>query len=131
MLPDGPRRAVGHLPQLNPHGSGPVGERTVAQLRAAFLPQHQTVRSDLPDAVGETAGRDLHAIGEVPHAPGALAGPWRAWAWDDQPADFSARTVPAPIGMGGEYGVVVTIRWHRDGAVEGAPGVSSTGCARR
>jgi len=50
---------------------------------------------------------------------GVSAGPWTATAWDDRVAAFGARTVAAPIGLGGLYRVVVTMRWFRGGAVEG------------
>lgn len=46
-------------------------------------------------------------------------GPWTATAWDDTPAAFTARTFPAPIGFGGKYRVVITMRWRRAGVVEG------------
>ena len=52
-------------------------------------------------------------------ATASTAGPWKATAWDDQVAAFSARTIDAPIGMGGRYRVVVVIRWYRGGALEG------------
>jgi hypothetical protein len=52
-------------------------------------------------------------------ATASTAGPWTATAWDDQPAAFAAQTVAAPLGMGGEYRVVVVLRWWRNGKVEG------------
>ena len=45
--------------------------------------------------------------------------PSTATAWDDQPAAFSAKTIDAPTGFGGEYRVVVVMTWLRGGLVEG------------
>lgn len=52
-------------------------------------------------------------------ATGSTSGPWTATAWDDRVATFSARTVDAPVGLGGTYRVVVVMRWLRGGATEG------------
>jgi hypothetical protein len=35
--------------------------------------------------------------------------------WDDQAASFTPRTIDAPLGAGGEYRAVITMRWLRNG----------------
>lgn len=52
-------------------------------------------------------------------ATASAAGPWTATAWDDQAATFVKRSIPAPTGLGGEYRVVIVMRWLRNGHVEG------------
>ena len=52
-------------------------------------------------------------------ATASTSGPWTATAWDDQAAPFGSRTIDAPTGLGGEYRVVVVMRWVRHGSVEG------------